>query len=127
MDYIDQPTSVSPRDVWARVSFIKLLNVDTQNQKFEAVALLEAKWHDPQVDSLAFDVAKLQWKPELYIENSISESRNDTDLKIFRDVDGRLMASQINKVKGTFSENLELENFPLDIQNSSYYFITLIF
>jgi len=58
MDYIDQHTSVSPRDVWARVSFIKLLNVDTQNQKFEAVALLEAKWHDPQVDSLAFDVAK---------------------------------------------------------------------
>ncbi len=118
---MDQLTPVLPRDVWARVSFIKILSVDTQNQKFEAVALIEANWYDPLVDSLTFDAARLQWKPELYIENAISEARNDTELKIFKDLDGRFMASQISKVKGSFFENLELENFPLDIQNSKDY------
>jgi len=29
------------------------------------------------------------------------------------------MASQIDELQGTFYENLELENFPLDIQNSN--------
>jgi len=121
MEDMDQLTPVLPRDVWARVSFIKILSVDTQNQKFEAVALIEANWYDPLVDSLTFDAARLQWKPELYIENAISEARNDTELKIFKDLDGRFMASQISKVKGSFFENLELENFPLDIQNSKDY------
>ena len=119
MHRIDHNLATPPRDVLVRVSFIKLLQVDTQNQKFEAVVLLEVKWHDPEVSSLAFDITRLKWRPELYIENQLNKSRHDTDLRVFTDIDGRIIASQIDELQGTFYENLELENFPLDIQNSN--------
>lgn len=104
------------RDVFVRVSYTKIFQVDTHNQKFHAEVIVESKWFDPDVNSLNFDVTKLKWKPELYIDNAVNDPSEKTSYKIVNE-DGKFMINEIKVLKGHFSENLELENFPLDIQS----------
>lgn len=104
------------RDVSVRVSYTKVFQVDTHNQRFQAEVIVESKWFDSDVDSLNFDVSKLKWKPELYIDNAINEPNEKNSYKILKE-NGKFLITEIKVLKGTFSESLELENFPLDIQS----------
>ena len=105
-------------DVHIRVSFTKIYEIDTLNQRFHAEVLIESKWNDPNVTSSNYDLKNLEWKPELYIENVINDAKEEITYRIVQQQSG-LMVCEIRKVKGVFWENLELENFPLDIQNLS--------
>ena len=113
---IQEKTSNSIIDVCIRASFTKIYNVDTQNQRFEAEAIIESKWFDPNIDDLSYNTSELKWKPEIYIDNSINDPKEQIVYKVFIE-NGTIMVSEIRKVKGIFSENLELEMFPLDIQS----------
>ncbi|XP_050402206.1 gamma-aminobutyric acid receptor subunit beta [Patella vulgata] len=59
------------------------------------------------------------WDPRLQIENY----KGDLKQTMWRDVqigpDGEAYVLEMRRVKGTFSENLELEEFPFDTQNLS--------
>lgn len=117
MDHHIDHSLAKHQNVWIRVSYVKILKVDTHNQKFEAEAIIEARWQDEEVKDLDYELSGLKWKPDLYIDNALSELRHEESMMVFEDSEGKVMVSQIRKVKGIFSENLELENFPLDIQN----------
>lgn len=117
MEYITGANETNqPIDVGIRVSFTKIYDIDTLNQRFQAEILIESQWFDPKVNSLKQDANSLDWTPELYIENAISESNHEIFRKII-DQNSKLKVYQVQKIKGIFWENLELENFPLDIQN----------
>lgn len=107
-------------DVHIQVSFTKIYDVDTINQRFQAEAIIESKWYDPNIKSMddQIDPAKI-WKPELFIENAINEAKEEVNYKIIPEDNNLLMLYEIRKVKGLFYENLELENFPLDVQDLS--------
>lgn len=107
-------------EVFIRMGITKLYDIDTINQRFHAEVLVESKWHDPTIKSVRADVNSI-WRPEIYFENALSDlSREECSLKLVWDEENkRVMASEIRKVKALFWENLELENFPLDVQDLS--------
>lgn len=106
----------SPYDVHVRVSYTKILKVNTIHQSFEAEAIVESKWHAPEVIDLDYPISRLTWRPEMYIDNAVNEPREQTEYSIVQENE-KFMVYEIKKIKGLFSESLELQNFPLDIQN----------
>lgn len=109
-------------DVYIRMGISKLYDIDTINQRFHAEVIVESKWHDASIKSLNDDVKTQQlWRPDIYFENALSDSpREEISLKLVWDEESRrVMVSEIRKIKAHFWENLELENFPLDVQDLS--------
>lgn len=107
-------------DVYIRLGITKIYDIDTVNQRFQAELIIESKWHESRVKTPNDDVNKLVslWKPDLYIENAINDPKEEITHKIVWDEEKKcLMMSEIRRVKGLFWENLELENFPLDVQD----------
>ena len=121
--------------VYIQISYTKILDIDTINQRFQAEALIESKWFDPHLNSLddVIDERKI-WKPEIYVENAIKDVREDVSYKIVPFHESiaattaikhlslittgyQYMMCELRKVSGIFYENLELEDFPLDIQD----------
>jgi hypothetical protein len=119
MDDFDVLNREIPNDVYVHASFTKIHDIDTVNQRFQAEVLIESRWHDSSLKSTK-DLASIEWKPEIYIENAVNDPKEEVSYKIVMDKQTNLlMVSEIRKVKGLFHEHLELENFPLDIQDLS--------
>lgn len=125
-EQVDQSTRTSSStrtEVHIRMGISKLYDIDTINQRFHAEVIVESKWHDASIIATRGDHADLKsiWRPEIYFENALNEvSREECSLKLVRDEESkRVMVSEIRKVKALFWENLELENFPLDVQDLS--------
>jgi hypothetical protein len=107
--------SLDSFDVLIRIGFTKLFDLDTLNQRFNCEALIESKWYDTSITSLNDEI---EWKPDIYIENAITDPKEEINYKILKDSDNsKLFVSEIRKVRVLAWENLELESFPLDIQD----------
>jgi hypothetical protein len=94
-------------DVFIQIGFTKIYDIDSINQRFQAEAIIESKWKDLNITTINDDISKLRWKPELFIENSINDVKEEISYKILHD-GHEIMVSEIRKVKGLFWENLEL-------------------
>jgi hypothetical protein len=135
LDKLERASWTDTVKVYIQISYTKILDIDTINQRFQAEALIESKWFDPNLNSLDdyIDERKI-WKPDIYIENAIKDVREDVTYKIvpFHDTivatnaikhmsllttGLQYMMCELRKVSGIFYENLELEDFPLDIQD----------
>ena len=130
MDAIEklQEASWSPTvDVFIIVNYSKILDIDTLNQRFNAEIIIEAIWHDPGIKSLTDTIdEKKIWTPDLYVENGISNIKEEVVYKVIlhrsrdnTEDEPKLMICELRKVMGMFYENLELEDFPLDVQDLS--------
>jgi hypothetical protein len=97
-------------DVYIQVSFTKIYDIDTVNQRFQAEAIIETKWYDPSADSLdqSVDAGKI-WRPDIYIDNAINDLKEDVSYKIVPDMDNKPMVCEIRKIKGLLWEKV-LEN-----------------
>lgn len=124
-DKFQEASWTSTVDVWVQVSFTKIHDVDTINQRFQAEAMIESKWHDPNVKCLneSIDSNKI-WKPDLYVENALGDVKEEVHYKIIPEDNDQLMIYEIRRVRGVFYENLELENFPLDVQDLTLFVST---
>ena len=113
-------------DVYIRAGYTKIYDIDTINQRFQAELIIESKWRDLNIKNVNDDISKITWKPELFIENSLNNVKEEISYKIINDDVSRdtLIVSEIRKVSGLFHECLELESFPLDIQNLSTFIST---
>jgi len=57
------------------------------------------------------------WNPELAIWNAIGDVGTQTDIEVQEDnVSGLAFVVETKRIRGTFSELLELQNFPFDVQ-----------
>lgn len=124
-------SSVKIVDVYIQTSFTKILDIDTVNQRFQAEAIIESKWYDPSITNLNQKIdINLLWKPDLYVENAIGDIKTDVSYKLIKqnrknsslveNLDDNVplvLVCELRKVCGTFYERLELEDFPLDIQD----------
>ena len=118
----EQTTTLNAVDVYLRVSFSKIYDIDTLNQRFSAEAIIESKWHDPTRESAGDDLThvKNRWRPDLYVENVVSDLKEELSAKSVWDGELRqVMVSEIRRVRGLFWESLELAAFPCDIQDLS--------
>ena len=56
------------------------------------------------------------WNPLLFIDNILSESKEATWLTATVNHKGEAYVMERRRVRGVFMENLELDDFPLDVQ-----------
>ncbi|KAJ8316950.1 hypothetical protein KUTeg_004854 [Tegillarca granosa] len=82
--------------VEVKCTFMKINDIDTVDQQFEAEIFIQAKWEDPLLDGLPV--------------KSFSIVRDDPAYD-------HTLVVNLWRFKGLFKENLELENFPLDVQD----------
>ena len=65
------------------------------------------------------------WNPLLFIDNILSESKEATWLTATINHKGEAYVMERRRVRGIFMENLELDDFPLDVQVQLQFFISI--
>jgi hypothetical protein len=116
--YVNDETIKMPNQILVELNivFLKIGDIDNVNEKFQAEAYMEACWQDDSVDTrVGFD-PRCNWEPELFIENSVGNLRQDVKYKIEK-INGKTMIYEMRMIKGSFYERLELWDFPLDVQD----------
>ncbi|CAF0888771.1 unnamed protein product [Rotaria sordida] len=102
-----------------RLVFLKIGEIDTLKEQFQAEAFIQARWSEPTLKGMdidCFDANKF-WNPLLYIDNSVGDLKNDVWHKVVYDGIDIPMIYEMRKIKGIFLENLELNDFPVDVQD----------
>jgi hypothetical protein len=56
------------------------------------------------------------WNPKLYIENAYGDPKEQFRHRVVYNEKGEAFISEKRTIKGTFMENLELDDFPFDVQ-----------
>lgn len=133
-----------PRWVETRTIFLRIGEIDTVNERFFAEILVESRWEEPKL-STEFDTSKLcceekeinnsnkYWNPKIYIENALNDPKQTVHYKIMKEYQGKQIVInpeetstllkfwfyEYRKIKGYFFEKLNLEYFPLDVQDLS--------
>ncbi len=61
----------------------------------------------------------VNWTPDLTIINSIGQLHDDIAYTVRYDKQGKATVTEHHKIKGTFWERMELQHFPMDVQELS--------
>ena len=82
---------------------------------------MEASWEEPAFKGLQtrpFDPA-IQWTPELELMNGIGELEDDITYSVRFNRQGLATVTEHHRLKGTLWERMELQHFPVDVQELS--------
>nr|XP_022321663.1 uncharacterized protein LOC111123552 [Crassostrea virginica] len=119
----DQEKKIAPKHtVQTRVVFLKLSDIDTVKEQFAAEVFIESRWreksldHGKENDNLEFSK---YWSPKLIVQNVISSSKDNVWKKLEFGKNGEAFIVEKRRIKGIFTENLELHDFPFDLQDLS--------
>jgi len=96
------------------------------NERYYAEFLLEASWEETSYKSLQtrpFDPT-IHWTPELELINGIGELQDDITYTVRYEKQGSVTVTDHHKLKGTLWERMELQHFPVDVQELSLSLIT---
>ncbi len=61
------------------------------------------------------------WNPLVYIENILTESKDQHWMSARAEDDGQVMVTERRRLRAIFLETLELNDFPLDVQVSHHH------
>ncbi|KAK3776583.1 hypothetical protein RRG08_037089 [Elysia crispata] len=112
------------RTVYIKAVFLKIEDINTIQEFFSGLVFVKARWREPMLDNYnGKDVSTIKWEgmwqPKLEINNTLGEAKQ----QIWRDVQfnasGEAFALEKRRVKGNFTERMELQEFPFDIQDLS--------
>lgn len=109
------------RQVFVKVSFLKIGEIDTLKETFSADVYIQSRWREPLLDKLsATDVVDWRnyWDAKIKVQNVICETRHD-HWKVMERENGETYIFDKHRISGIFTENLELMLFPFDIQDLS--------
>jgi len=109
----------APR-VYIRTVFMKVGQIDTVKEEYEADIFIAARWREPELDRKQIPEGGVNWdemwNPELVVQNLIDSKLE----KVWRTVEhtqtGEAFVVEKRRVKGNFSESMELQSFPFDTQ-----------
>ncbi|UJR10753.1 hypothetical protein I4U23_014941 [Adineta vaga] len=124
--------------VYVRLMFLRIGEIDTLNEKYQAQAAIEARWSvelDKIISILSLDDRKrltdgksvsllqysvLHWHPQLYIENVLGDLKEQIRYTVKKSKENdQIYVCEHRDIKGLFWEKLELHYFPSDIQDLS--------
>ncbi|CAF3971476.1 unnamed protein product [Rotaria sp. Silwood2] len=111
----------SPIKVQVRCVFMRVGDIDTLNERYYAEILFEASWEEPKLKGLhkkSFD-PMVYWTPQLELVNGIGELHDTITYSVRHDRQGIATVTEHHKLKGTWWERMELQYFPLDVQELS--------
>lgn len=100
--------------VWVSIEFLAIGEVDTMNEKYQAEVRIISKWYDDDGDITEYD-KKNYWYPKLFIENALHDLKEECTYDVTK-LDDKSMITETRIAKGSFWERIELQNFPIDIQ-----------
>ncbi|CAF1165902.1 unnamed protein product [Adineta steineri] len=129
---------IYPIKVSIRLMFLRIGEIDTLNEKYQAQIAIEARWQvklDKLLSILSSDDQKrlsdgksislmnyteLNWHPQLFIENAIGDLKEQIRYTAKKSKeDNQIYVCEHRDIKGLFWEKLELHHFPSDIQELS--------
>jgi hypothetical protein len=100
-------------------SYIQVLcigEVDTMNERFQAEVYIRSSWfEDYEIDE--YD-PYVHWNPKLFIQNGAFDLKEEISYTVSK-LDGVTVVTETRIARGFFWERIELQNFPLDIQEIS--------
>ncbi|CAF3814824.1 unnamed protein product [Rotaria magnacalcarata] len=121
-----------------RLIFLRIGEIDTLNEKYQAQASIKASWpvdfnelssclsHDDQkrlLDGKSVSLpnyAQSNWHPQLFIENVMGELKEQIKYSAKKSKqDNQICVFENRDIKGSFWEKLELNHFPSDVQDLS--------
>ncbi|XP_052770756.1 gamma-aminobutyric acid receptor subunit beta-like [Mya arenaria] len=112
-----------------KCTFLKITDIDTIDQQFEAEIFVQAKWQEPILEqNYMGDTQKnkegldkmIPWDPKLIVMNidgAFVLNRKTYDIRYNEPGYRYPLVVQLWRFKGFFKENLELEHFPVDVQD----------
>ena len=118
-----QPVRTESVNVFVRVVFLKLGEVDTINEKFMADVFMQAKWSEPALDKTDMSAEcevndwTAYWNPKLYLENGLGEPKETIWYTVGYSPTGKATVYQKRRIKGIFFEKMELMEYPFDTQD----------
>ncbi|XP_076465747.1 cys-loop ligand-gated ion channel-like [Babylonia areolata] len=108
--------------VFIRVVFLKIGEIDTLKEQFRAEIFVQARWREPRLDN-CHNVEEVQWEelwnPQLQLENAMDEPQSSVWHDLVLSNNREAFVLEKRRVKADFAENLELQNFPFDMQHLS--------
>ncbi|UJR38751.1 hypothetical protein I4U23_031416 [Adineta vaga] len=132
--------------VYVRLVFLRIGEIDTLNEKYQAHASIESRWvvsSDkflsiiPSVDqerlingkSISLEqYHESYWHPQLYIENALGDLKEQVKYSAkINPRDHKIYVCEHRVIKGLFWEKLELHHFPSDIQDLSISITSMYF
>jgi hypothetical protein len=132
--------------VYVRLMFLRVGEIDTLNEKYQAHAAIEARWLidiNKLSSSLSLDDHKLliegksislikygesHWHPQLYIENAVGDLKEQITYSAKRSTtDNEIYVCEHRDIKGSFWEQLELQHFPSDLQDLSISIASMVY
>ncbi|KAM3174199.1 hypothetical protein ACTXT7_011029 [Hymenolepis weldensis] len=107
--------------VEVRVVFLKIGEIDTLKEMYRADAFIQTKWPEPRLNGKTDEeLAKIDlskcWNPLVYIENILTESKDQHWMSAQNDDNEQVFITERRRLRAIFLETLELNDFPLDIQ-----------
>ena len=118
--------------------FLRIGEIDTLNEKYQAQAAIEARWvvdFQKLVANLSPDdqknlwngksvtlnkYAETNWHPQLFIENALGDLKEQIRYSAKKAKDSNeFYVCEHRDIKGLFWEKLELQHFPSDVQDLS--------
>ena len=91
------------------------------NERYHAELLLEASWEEASFKGLQtrpFD-PQVNWTPELELINGIGELQDEIVYSVRYDKKGLAIVTEHHRLKGILWERMELQHFPVDVQELS--------
>ncbi|CAF3824054.1 unnamed protein product [Adineta steineri] len=124
--------------VYVRLMFLRIGEIDTLNEKYQAQIAIESRWSielDKISSSLSSDelnrllhgksislmkYAETNWHPQLYVENALGDLKEQIRYSARKSkIDSQIYIREYRDIKGLFWEKLELHHFPSDVQDLS--------
>ncbi|XP_069101954.1 glycine receptor subunit alpha-4-like isoform X2 [Argopecten irradians] len=111
-----------PRTVYIQAEFVKLSDIDTVKEQFAADVFLHARWREKSLDhskeGIEVDSDKY-WNPDLVIRNRTESAQRKKWCVLWFNSSGEAFIVEKRRIKGVFTEKMELQDFPFDSQNLS--------
>lgn len=107
--------------VFVSVTFLKIGEIETIKEYFEADVYIQAKWREPLLDKTKTHVSDFKqfWNPELVLQNVFEDPKQQVWHELRLTEHGEAFIHEMRRVKGKFYETMELNEFPFDVQGIS--------
>ncbi len=136
----------SPTKVHIRLMFLRVGEIDTLNERYQAHVAIEARWPidinnlSPSLSSddqkrliegksiSLLNYKESHWHPQLYIENAIGDLKEQIRYSAKKSIiDNEIYICEHNDIKGSFWVKLELQYFPCDVQDLSISIASMLY
>ena len=105
---VTDPLKKQQHEVQITIEILRIGEIDTMNEKYNAELRLDAKWVDLNDANIEKYDPAVYWNPKLFIENALSIANE----KVIHRIEGKSIR-ETRFIKGTFWERLEIHNVNL--------------